>query len=1186
MKRHLFYLALLTLLQAVLLVSCRSAEEPVSTPTPQIERATGTPTAMTSPVIISQMLAGVPGNNNAEYIELYNRSSEPVDLNGWSLWYRLPNSLEDLLVYRWQTRAVIPPLGYYLLARAGEAAGLPGAPVPDAVFDQPLNVSTGGLQLRSAQQAAADSLGWGDAAAQIPGFFEGAPAPAVTNGGTLERKTDQAQGSPVDSNNNAADFQAAAQAAPRNSGSPSAPERAEALRVAIQSPETAAPGSSFDYTIIIQNDSTVRVDDALLILPLPRGLTITAASGLAGEIQPGSANPLQARLPLLDPGAVHTVRVTVELPYNYSPLHTPGAAVESSRFTNLNGYSGPAVMRIEGGAVPIAEARALVNAELTIEGTATMPTGALFAGNRNTKFYLQDQTGGIQVQVFDGQGQVRVKTGDRVRVRGKVGVFRDTVQIVPIVVPQDVIVTSPETGSSQTVRLPQPAAAQVEQIVDQADLLFGQLVQAEGTAARIESLDHTFEIHLTGDRGQTLIISIDRQTRARVDEIEPGQRLRVTGVLDQTDGQTRLYPRIQADIQPVFITTARIVIDAPIIISNGEAFTITLRAENHAETALTGAQIVLPVPPGAQVIEILDGGSTEGQQITWSLGALPPGAEGSRTVRAVIKAAPSTAYITLENYRIEAAGLEQPAAGRARMVFTGDIVPLWAVQGEGSRSPFTGKMLAVQGIVTGVFPNLGGFFIQSESPDQNPLTSEGLFILTGSLQPEVRPGDIIQARGIVREDGQQTSLQIDQAADIRRQAGGKSLPAPVPLDPPGSVDESSLYFESLEGMLVVIDGPAVAVSPVSRYGEFVVVDEDEGVERLFEGDDDRNGIAVMVDDGASDEHADRSTLPVLIQTGDRVTGLTGPLAYTFDNYKIEPIDTPQIEQRPNAVLPQIQPAGAGELSLMTWNAENLFDSIPPNPAGQPLPSAAVYRRDLEKAAGTIAQAGAPDVVGLQEIENIAVLEALAAHEMLAPYQYQPVLEEGGDSRGIDVGFLIRADRVEIVEARQYAEGETIYPRPPLLVHLRARETGAELIVINNHFTAMTTGIAETEPRRILQARGNLQIIEEIREENPDALAAVLGDLNAFYHSAPIDTLRSGGLIHVLENLPREERYTYIFEGQSQVLDHILVSDTLYSRLERVEILHINSDFPPPDPASSSPVRKSDHDPLVAVFSMD
>jgi len=1184
MKRDFIHLALLMLAAAVLLVSC-SAEVPASTPTPQVERATSTPASLSSPVVINRVLAGVPGNNNAEYIELYNRSSEPVDLKGWSLWYRLPNSPEDLPVYRWQNRAVIPPLGYYLLARAGEAAGLPGAPVPDAEFDQPLNVSTGGLQLRSAQQTAADALGWGENAAQIPEFFEGMPAPAMTNGEFLERKLDQAQGSPVDSDNNAADFQAAALAAPRNSGSPSAPERAEALRVTIQAPETAAPGSRFDYTIIIQNDSTARVDDALLTLPLPRGLTITAASGLADEVQPGGVNPLQARLPVLAPGAEHTIRITVEIPYDYTPLHTPGAAVESSRFAHLNGYSGPAATRVEGGAVPVAEARALVNAELTIEGTATMPTGALYAGSRNTKFYLQDETGGIQVQVFEGQGQVRVKIGDRVRVRGKVGVYHDTVQIVPLLVPQDVTVTSSE-DSSQAVRLPQPEAAPVEQILDQADALFGQLVQIEGTAARVESFEHSFEIDLTGERGQTLIVSIDRQTRARVDDIEPGQRLRITGILDQTDGQARLYPRMQEDIQPVFSTPARIVMDAPLIVSSGEAFTITLRAENHAGTALEGARIILPVPSGAQVIEVMDGGSAEGQQITWSLGSLSAGTEGSRTVRAVIKAAPEVNYITLANYRIEAAGLEQPASGRTRMVFTGDTVPLWAVQGEGSRSPFTGEMLAVQGIVTGVFPNLGGFFIQSETPDQNPLTSEGLFILTGDLQPEVRPGDIIRARGIVREDGQQTSLQIDQAADIRLQAGGKPLPAPVPLDPPGSVDEANLYFESLEGMLVEIDGPAVAVSPVSRYGEFVVVDEDEGVERLYEGDDDRNGIAVMVDDGSSEEHADRSTLPLLVQTGDRVTGLVGPLAYTFDNYKIEPIDTPQVEQRPNAGLPQIQPAGAGELSIMTWNAENVFDSIPPHPADQPLPSPAAYRRDLEKVARTIVRAGAPDVVGLQEIENIAVLEALAAHEALAPYQYLPVLEEGGDSRGIDVGFLIRADRVEIIEARQYAEGEDVYPRPPLLVHLRVKETGTELVVINNHFTAMTTGIAETEPRRILQAQGNLQIIEEIREEHPDIPAAVLGDLNAFYHSAPIDTLRSGGLIHVLEKLPQEQRYTYIFEGQSQVLDHILVSDALYSRLARVEILHINSDYPPPDPASDSPVRKSDHDPVVAVFSMD
>ena len=73
--------------------------------------------------------------------------------------------------------------------------------------------------------------------------------------------------------------------------------------------------------------------------------------------------------------------------------------------------------RIAGGVIPIGTARTLLNSEMTVEGFATMYTGGYYAGTGNTKFYLQDETGAIQVQVFSGQGSVNVDVGDRVRVR-------------------------------------------------------------------------------------------------------------------------------------------------------------------------------------------------------------------------------------------------------------------------------------------------------------------------------------------------------------------------------------------------------------------------------------------------------------------------------------------------------------------------------------------------------------------------------------------------------------------------------------------------------------------------------------------------------------------------------------------------------------------------------------------------
>jgi predicted extracellular nuclease len=300
-------------------------------------------------------------------------------------------------------------------------------------------------------------------------------------------------------------------------------------------------------------------------------------------------------------------------------------------------------------------------------------------------------------------------------------------------------------------------------------------------------------------------------------------------------------------------------------------------------------------------------------------------------------------------------------------------------------------------------------------------------------------------------------------------------------------------------------------------------------------------------------------------------------------YKIEPIAVPVVQpaDRPPA---SIQPAGEGEFSVMTWNVENLFDTLDPHPADPPRPKSSEYQVHLSKVATTIVAAGAPSVVALQEVENIGVLESLAAHELLAGYGYQPVLIEGFDSRYIDVGYLVRGD-VTILDVQQRDAPEGLTSRPPLVIKLEmpTKNGAATVYLINNHFTSMSGGEEATEPRRNAQAAWNVTLLQEIQAQDPQAMVAILGDLNSYLGSKPIQTLRDGGLAHVFDTLPKEARYTYIYQGESQVLDHILITPALMEWLARVEVLHVNADYPLPMPDDASPTHKSDHDPVVAVF---
>jgi predicted extracellular nuclease len=66
------------------------------------------------------------------------------------------------------------------------------------------------------------------------------------------------------------------------------------------------------------------------------------------------------------------------------------------------------------------------------------------------------------------------------------------------------------------------------------------------------------------------------------------------------------------------------------------------------------------------------------------------------------------------------------------------------------------------------------------------------------------------------------------------------------------------------------------------------------------------------------------------------------------------------------------------------------------------------------------------------------------------------------------------------------------------------------------------------------------------------------------------------LTDLLTTLPARERYTYDFEGNSQSLDHILLSDALLDHRVSYDVVHVNAEF-------SS--RASDHDPQVARITL-
>lgn len=1178
MRNDLLKSLLVILLLAVALAGALWLDfQPAPTPTQPtpLPQPTSTAVAETLPltpaapasgaaVLISEVQAGVSGNNNLEFIELTNTTGEVIDLRGWSVWYRLASSTSDLLVYRWSQTALLPPYGFYLLGRSGETLPL----AANAVFEQALNTTGGSLVLRATDGAPVDSLGWGKS---HPEIGEGSPAPALGNGQSVQRRW-SGSASWQDRDDNAADFALSDSPDPQNSGSPALFAELP-VSLALTAPETIEPGAAFRYELSLSNTGAAALADLIVTFPLPSGLELTSQP----ENTTLNETTLTWQVAELPAGQTAALAIPVQAPYTYLTALAHNYYVSTSDASVV--FGAPLTTQVSGGRVPIGAARTLNGAELTIEGVVTMYTGGYFAGNGNTKLYLQDETGGIQVQVFGGAGKVQAAIGARVRVRGEVSVYRGAEQIVPILVPEDV-----EILAAPGADLPAPTAATIAAVLAEGSPLAGQLVQVAGLVTRVEEFTYSHEVDLISPDGEVLTLYVDKQTLIEMDTYEAGQNLVAAGILEVRDDVNLLYPRLQSDLAIEYPPVVALAASAPNNVAAGEAFSVTLTVTNHRSETLTGLQVSWSVPAEANLSSIADSGTLVGDQITWSLPDLAP--ESSASVNATLVAPAELTRLTIQDFSLAAPAEIEVQTGEPYLVFVGESLPVWAIQGSGLRSPYLGQQAQVQGVVTGVFPELGGFWLQEILSDADPATSAGLFIQAASLPEELTSGDLVQVRGVVREPAQQTALLVSSANAIQILERAQPLPTPIDLDPPPGANAASLYYEALEGMLVQVREPAVAVAPVNRYGEYALVLARHGVTRLYQGED--NGWMITVDDGSSIAHQDGATLLYAVASGDLVSEVLGPLAYTYGKFKIEPLQPPLVSAAPRD-LPSLPLTAATEISVMTWNVENLFDTRDPHPSDPPRPRLSEYQADLTKVANTILSAGAPLVVALQEVENIGVLDDLAAHELLVAWAYQPVLIEGFDSRGIDVGYLVRTDRVEILGVEQFDAPEGLTSRPPLLLRVRisTSQGDLELALLNNHFTSMSGGELATEPRRLGQAEWNVEVLQtQVLADQPDALAAVLGDLNSFYESAPIDALRQAGLRHVLELLDPAARYNYIFEGESQVLDHILVTDSLWQLLRRVYILHVNADYPLPPANDLTPQHKSDHDPLIAIFSLE
>jgi len=553
------------------------------------------------------------------------------------------------------------------------------------------------------------------------------------------------------------------------------------------------------------------------------------------------------------------------------------------------------------------------------------------------------------------------------------------------------------------------------------------------------------------------------------------------------------------------------------------------------------------------------------------------------------------------------------------------LLTICEIQGDGFISTYAGQSVRTQGVVYADLDTTGlrGFFLQAENCDADSTTSDGLFVYLGQRIDIVQSGSRVEVAGLVEEYYGRTELiaQPDQVTVLARQ---QTLPSPASLELPFDPEQAYRYAEAHEGMYLSLEN-ALAAGPTDADGRAWLVSSSLGLKRVFWDDlhnrsrifcvDDRSGFAIQPP----------------IKTGDRVARLEGALDFAMGVYCLQLTAAPQVYPVTAGELPTVPlpPEETFYFRAATFNLAGLFD-----PDDDPLKddrvlSTAEYQRRLQKRALAIYQSlRDPDILAVQEVENERVLQDLIARPELDG-RYQFVWDESSDRQGMDVALLYRSDRAALAGSSQSFQGCTplvdglgpdgngdvanpandltcdtdgdgrldgnrLFSRLPLLVPMRIRspdglETSesVEVWFLVNHWKSKvqdTSAHAYTAGRRLEQARFVASLARQILAQRPETNLVVLGDFNDSPDSAPLQELAGAGLTDFTARIFPAEKYTYIYQGVSQVLDSVWTYTGRDLGATSGEAVHINSDYPPTFAGvSSSVIRSSDHDPVWVEF---
>ena len=1163
-------------------------------------------------LVISQVYGG-GGNSGAplqnDFVELFNASSESISLSGLSVQYTSATGTGNFGANAGLRVAlpdsVMAPGQYFLIALAG---GSNGDPLPPA--DQTGTINMAGANGKVALVTGTESLGCNGGNNECDdeqlsriidlvgygsaNFFEGTSAAPTLSNSTAALRL---EGGCVDTDDNGADFEAGAPF-PRNMASAPSPCDGEGEvtppAVTSVSPADGTANVALDASILVTFDRSVVLggDWIGITCDVSASRTTTTTGGPAswavevdGEFAPGETCTVVISADQVADESDASNALAADVSWSFTAAEAAGSLPEGLVISQVYGAGGNSGAVFQNDFVEIFNRtnRPLSLAGLSIQYASATGTGN-FGQNQNQlvilpgvtlapgQYFLLSLAGGTNGEPLpdaDATGSINMAAAN-----GKV-----------------VLVTGTESLGCNGGSTP-CSQAQLDRIVDLVG--YGSANFFEGTAAAPAISATTAAFRLEGgcvdtdDNGADFIAARPAPRNTGSPTAECG--VPAVAQVSPTDGAENVA--LTASIEVRFTS--------PVAVS-GEWITLSCSE--------TGAR------------DLVESGGPQGPQ-DWTLeveGDFAPGESCTATIVANQVTNPDDAGLTLAQDVVWS--FTTLEANVCELPFT----PTYEIQGPGSETPLAGQTITTSGVVIGDFqgpaPALRGFYIQDPVGDDDPLTSDGLFIFNGN-SVDVELGDLVRVTGVAGEFQGQT--QLSQVSSIVTCGTGATVEPTDVLLPFPSAD----YLERYEGMLVRLPQPLTVTEHrfLGRFGEVTLSSGGRLPQPTSIAMPGAPALAVaaenalnriIVDDELNNQNRDpilfgREGNPLTAQNtlraGDTAEGIVGVMTFTWagnaasgNAFRVRPVgalDGGVPEFTPANPRPMAPPSVGGSLRVAAFNLENYFTDFSGctrGTLGEPVDCRGAsnqteFDRQVAKTIPALSELDV-DVLGLIELQNngfgpgsaIADLTNRMRAATGQPWAFIDADAETGevDALGTDaivLGLIYREDRVTpvgrtaVLNSIEFVNGGNSRPGSrPTLVQAFEDEAGGRFLSGVVHLRSKGGSPCDIGDQGDGQGNCNVMRTNAVNEllawletdptDTGEEDVLLIGDFNSYAMEDPIRALEAAGYTNLITTGPGTRSYSFVFDGEWGYLDHALASPSLAPQVAGAALWPINADEP-------------------------